>query len=151
MGQVGAGAPHFMQWVCVGSANAMNHRTARAPVPSVAPTTFTYDSGMRLAFSLGNAVVWQLLFLWLGGNWRWVEGWIFAGWFSALCTVTVVWMHVYNPALLAERSRMPGTGGQRGWDVVLIFAIMLAWIAWLVLPPLDVRHGWTARLPRALE
>ena len=30
IGQVGAGAPHFMQWVSVGSANAMVHRTTRA-------------------------------------------------------------------------------------------------------------------------
>jgi protein-S-isoprenylcysteine O-methyltransferase Ste14 len=106
---------------------------------------------MRLAFSLGNAVAWAVLFLWLGGDWHWVEGWIFAGWFSALCVFTVLWLQLKNPALLAERSRMPGTGGQRWWDVLLVLAIALAWIAWLVLPPLDVRHGWTARLPRVLE
>lgn len=106
---------------------------------------------MKLALAIGNALFWQALFLWLGGDWRWVEGWIFAGWFTALCVVTVVWLQLKNPALLAERSRLPGTGGQRWWDVLLVGAIFVAWIAWLTLPPLDVRHGWTARLPRALE
>jgi protein-S-isoprenylcysteine O-methyltransferase Ste14 len=151
IGQVGAGAPHFMQWVCVGSANAMVHRTTRAPEPSVGNATLAYAERVKLASTLAYSLAWPALFLWLGGDRLWFEGWIFAGWFGALCVVTVTWLYVKNPALLAERSRLPGTGGQRGWDVLVVVVIMLLFIAWLVGAPLDLRHGWTARLPRALE
>jgi protein-S-isoprenylcysteine O-methyltransferase Ste14 len=108
-------------------------------------------AAVRLALLLAYCVVWPALFLWVGGDWRWLEGWIFAGWFAALCVTTVSWLYVKNPALLAERSRLPGSGGQRWWDLVIVVGIMLLFIAWLVGAPLDVRHGWTARLPRALE
>lgn len=106
---------------------------------------------MRLASTIAYTLAWPALFLWLGGDWRWLQGWIFAGWFAALCVTTVSWLYVKNPALLAERSRLPGTGGQRWWDVLAVAAIVLLFVAWLVVAPLDVRHGWLAPLPRVLE
>ena len=49
------------------------------------------------------------LMLWLSGDWRWVEGWIFGIWWVCFAAVTLVWLHYRDPALLAERMRMPGT------------------------------------------
>ena len=52
-----------------------------------------------------------------------------------------------DPALLAERMRMPGSGGESRSDMAILIGVKVGWIAWIVLPPLDVRFGWMPRLP----
>jgi len=87
---------------------------------------------------------WPALMFVLAGDWRWLEGWIFAVWFLTLCTTLTVWLYRNDPALLAERYRRPGSGGQRTWDRLWVYAIGLTWLAWVVLMPLDSRRfRWT--------
>ena len=87
------------------------------------------------------------LVLWLSGNWRWVEGWIFGVLYSTVMAATLLWLYYKDPALLAERFRRPGTGGQSRSDLAILLGIKVFSIAWIILPPLDVRFGWTPRLP----
>jgi len=100
--------------------------------------------GLMLA---GLALVYIGLLLWLSGNWRWVEGWIFGLWFVCFASALLLWLRSKDPALLAERFRMPGTGGESRSDVAILIAIKLCWLAFFVVPPLDLRFGWTPRLP----
>ena len=104
---------------------------------------------------LGTAVyllAWPTLLFVLAGDWRWVEGWIFSAWFVALCTICIVWLYRKDPALLAERYRRPGSGGQKGWDRLVVYAIVFGFVSWIVVMPLDVkRFGWMPRLPAWLE
>ena len=85
--------------------------------------------------------------LWLSGDWRWVEGWIFGVWLAVFIGGSGLWLYYKDPALLAERIRLPGTGGESGADLALVIVLKAGWLAWMVLPPLDVRFGWTPRLP----
>ena len=88
----------------------------------------------------------------LAGDWRWVEGWLFGLWFVALCATCIAWLYRKDPALLAERYRSPGTGGQSRADEVIVYGLVLGFIAWIVVPPLDARRfGWTPRLPTWVE
>ena len=87
------------------------------------------------------------LVLWLSGNWRWVEGWIFGVWWVSFIAGLFLWLHYKDPALLAERMRMPGSGGQSRSDVAILIGVKVGWIAWIVLSPLDVRFGWMPHLP----
>ncbi|MGA2902816.1 MAG: isoprenylcysteine carboxylmethyltransferase family protein [Candidatus Korobacteraceae bacterium] len=87
------------------------------------------------------------LLLWLSGNWRWVEGWIFGVWWVSFMTAMVLWLHYKDPALLAERMRKPGSGGESRSDMAILFAVKVCFLAALVLSALDVRFGWTPRLP----
>jgi len=87
------------------------------------------------------------LLMWLSGDWRWMRGWIFYGALAALLAVCMVWMGLKDPALLAERLRLPGGGGEPRSDVAILFGIKLGFIALLVLPALDVRFGWMPHLP----
>ena len=92
---------------------------------------------------LGTAVyllAWPTLLFVLAGDWRWVEGWIFSAWFVALCTICIVWLYRKDPALLAERYRRPGSGGQKGWDRFVVYAIVLGFVSWIVVMPLDVKR-----------
>jgi protein-S-isoprenylcysteine O-methyltransferase Ste14 len=105
----------------------------------------------KLLFTAAYLVVWPLLVLGLSGDWRWLEGWLFAGWFLALCGTTMIWLYRKDTALLAERYRRPGTGGQSRADQLIVYAIVVGFIGWIVVQPLDHRFAWTPRPPRWLE
>ena len=87
------------------------------------------------------------LLLWLSGNWRWVEGWIFGAWWVSFMAAMVLWLHHKDPALLAERMRMPGSGGESRSAMAILIAIKVCFLAALVLSVLDVRFGWTPWRP----
>jgi protein-S-isoprenylcysteine O-methyltransferase Ste14 len=95
------------------------------------------------AYVLGGTT----LLLWLSGDWRWVEGWIFGVWWVSFIAAIVLWLHYRDPALLAERMRLPGTAGESRADMAILLGIKVGFLAWIVLSPLDVRFGWLPRLP----
>jgi len=85
--------------------------------------------------------------LWLSGDWRWVEGWIFGAWWVSLGAAVLFWLHYRDPALYAERFRMPGSGGESRSDLTILIGMKVCFPAFFVVPPLDVRFGWTPHLP----
>ena len=87
------------------------------------------------------------LMLWLSGDWRWVEGWIFGVWWVSLAAAILLWLHYRDPALYAERFRMPGSGGESRSDLAILIGMKVCFLALFVVPPLGVRFGWTPRLP----
>jgi protein-S-isoprenylcysteine O-methyltransferase Ste14 len=100
--------------------------------------------GLQLAAAL---VVFLGLLLWLSGDWHWVEGWIFGVWWVSFFAAMLLWLHSRDTALLAERFRMPGSGGESRSDLAIFIGIKVFGLAFFVVPPLDVRFGWTPRLP----
>ncbi|MDB4964431.1 MAG: Isoprenylcysteine carboxyl methyltransferase, partial [Myxococcales bacterium] len=106
----------------------------------------------KLALTALYLLAWPALILWLSGDWRWLEGWTFGCWFVAVCTSTIVWLYRKDPALLAERYRKPGTGGQSHRDKIIVYLLMLGFISWITLMPLDAhRFHWTPTLPLAIH
>ena len=115
-------------------------------MPSAGPI-----SPLRLAFTGLYLLFWPALMFVLAGTLRWRQGWVFAVWFVVLCTVAIGWLYRNNPALLLERYRAPGTGGQSPTDKRVVQGLGLLFTAWIVLPPLDtVRFHWT-HLPTGLQ
>lgn len=114
----------------------------------------------RRKFSLSQIVLSSLLTLAffpavtlvLGGNWKWIQGWILSLWFSAMVFSITVYTYLKDPALLAERAQLPGSQNQKAWDKYLLAAIYVIAIAWLVIMPLDAgRFGWSPPFPVWLE
>ena len=106
----------------------------------------------RPLFTAGYLLIWPALVLFLAGDSTWPEGWIFGGWFLAVGASTVAWLSRRDPGLLAERYRMPGTGGQSRRDRIIVYVLTLGFIIWIALMPLDARRfHWTPRLPLAVE
>ena len=54
----------------------------------------------KLIATLLYVLLWPALMLMIGGDWSWLAGWIFSGWFVVLCAWTIVWLYIIEPALL---------------------------------------------------
>jgi protein-S-isoprenylcysteine O-methyltransferase Ste14 len=108
-------------------------------------------SPLKLLSAALNLAVWPALVLAIGG-WRWPEGWVFALWFLAFCTHTLVWLYRHDRALLLERYKRLGSGGQSRGDAILVVLAVLGFVAWLALMPLDARRfHWSPPLPIAVK
>ncbi|HMJ56897.1 MAG TPA: isoprenylcysteine carboxylmethyltransferase family protein [Polyangiaceae bacterium] len=105
-------------------------------------------SSLKLILTAIYLLLWPTLILFLAGDWRWTEGWIFGAWFVALCASVIGWLYRKDPALLAERYRRPGSGGQSRRDAIIVYMLLLGFTAWIILMPLDARRfRWTPALP----
>jgi protein-S-isoprenylcysteine O-methyltransferase Ste14 len=105
-----------------------------------------------LLFTALYIVFFPALLLFLSGNWRWVEGWIFTIWFLALCASAIVYLYRNDPALLAERYKQPGSANQQGWDKYVVIGLVLGFLIWIIVMPLDAeRFKWTTGFPLWLK
>ena len=92
------------------------------------------------------------LILILAGNWRWVEGWIFSLWMVVMIPFTTIYLYFKDPALLAERTKRPGSENQKPWDKFLLVGIFAIAILWLIILPLDAqRFRWSPAFPLWLK
>ena len=109
-------------------------------------------SASQIIFTILYLPFWPAFFLFLSGDWHWTEGWIFAIWFFVTCASVLIYLFFKDPALLAERFRQPGTGNQKSWDKLVFLLIVLGWMSWIVIIPLDSkRFEWTSRFPTMLK
>lgn len=99
-----------------------------------------------------SALFFPALILLLASNWRWVEGWLFALWFVAMLEFNIIYLYWKDPALLAERTKAPGSGNQQAWDKYLMVVILAIAVLWLVILPLDAeRFHWSPTFPLWLK
>ena len=88
----------------------------------------------------------------LSGDWTWPEGWIFGIWFLLLCYSTIYHLYRKDPALLEERYKKPGTGDEKGWDRYVVAGLVVGFISWIVIMPLDARRfAWSPTFPLWLQ
>lgn len=91
------------------------------------------------------------LLLFLSGDWKWVQGWIFIIWFSIFSLTSVLYLYYKDPALLEERFKAIESENNKGWDKYII-AITIGYIIWIIIMPLDAkRFGWSPDFPLWLE
>jgi protein-S-isoprenylcysteine O-methyltransferase Ste14 len=109
-------------------------------------------SPLQLAGAAFYIAVGPALMFVVAGDARWLGGWLFTGWYLGLCATVIVWLYRKDPALLAERYRRPGSGGQTRRDQWVVYAVVVGFGAWIVLMPLDARRfGWTPSFPLGLQ
>jgi protein-S-isoprenylcysteine O-methyltransferase Ste14 len=89
------------------------------------------------------AVFGALLFV-CAGTLLWPAGWAFMALFIGFALAIVLWLAREEPELLAERMSSPIQRGQPLWDKVFVTAVLVLFVAWLIVMPLDaVRFGWS--------
>jgi protein-S-isoprenylcysteine O-methyltransferase Ste14 len=109
-------------------------------------------SKIKLFLTFVLYIIFPVALLAISGNWLWPEGWIFSIWFLGLCYLIIIYLYRYSPALLAERDRLPGSGGARAWDKYFVYILFSSFVLWFVIMPLDAqRFAWTANFPVWLE
>jgi protein-S-isoprenylcysteine O-methyltransferase Ste14 len=102
----------------------------------------------KIIFSFLYILLFPAILLLLSGDFTWPEGWIFSIWFIVLCFSTILYLYQKDPALLEERFRQPGTGNQERWDRFVVYGIMIGFILWIVIMPLDAkRFDWSPIFP----
>jgi protein-S-isoprenylcysteine O-methyltransferase Ste14 len=108
--------------------------------------------GVFLTNLFFSFITYPVVTLLLAGDWRWLEGWIFGLWMSAMVMSSTIYVYLKDPALLAERTRRIGSGNQKKWDTYLLIAIFSIAILWLLLLPLDARRfHWSPAFPLWLK
>lgn len=107
---------------------------------------------LQITLTVIYLLIYPVILFLLAGDWVWPEGWIFTVWFIGLCTVTLIYLYIKDPALLAERFRRPGTGGEKGWDKYFVYAIAGMFMVWYAIMPVDARRfHWTPEFPLWLK
>ena len=102
------------------------------------------DFGKFILNSILSVLFFPSMILLLSGSLRWIEGWIFGLWFDVMVLSNMIYLYMNDPALLAERSKLPGSDNQKQWDKYLLSATYILAILWLILMPLDAkRFGWS--------
>jgi protein-S-isoprenylcysteine O-methyltransferase Ste14 len=100
--------------------------------------------GKALLEVLAEFAVFAALLFVCAGTLLWLAGWAFIAIFFSLAVAIVLWLARKEPELLAERMSTPMQSGQPLWDKVFVVAVMVLFVAWLILMPLDaVRFGWS--------
>jgi protein-S-isoprenylcysteine O-methyltransferase Ste14 len=101
--------------------------------------------GVKVWLTLAvEAVIFSALLFGAAGTIRWPAGWAYLIIFFVAALWITLLLARHDPALLAERMKLPVQKGQPFWDKILILPMIIAWCAWLVLMGLDaVRFRWS--------
>ena len=100
--------------------------------------------GKALLEVFGEFAVFGALLFVCAGTLLWPAGWAFMVLFFSFGLAIVLWLACKDPELLAERMSSPMQSGQPLWDKVFVVAVMVLFVAWLILMPLDaVRFGYS--------
>ncbi len=103
-----------------------------------------FTLGQIILSCIATTIFFPALILLLSGDFFWLEGWIFSLWLVAMVMSSTIYLYFYDPALLAERSKAPGSDNQKQWDKYLSTVIYLSMIIWLIVMPLDAkRFAWS--------
>jgi protein-S-isoprenylcysteine O-methyltransferase Ste14 len=101
-----------------------------------------------VANMVATALFFPTLILILAGSWSWVEGWILSLWIASMIMFNLGYVYWKDPALLAERTKRPGSENQKPWDRYLLPLILGIAVLWLVVLPLDAgRFHWSPAFP----
>jgi len=100
--------------------------------------------GKALLVVLAEFAVFAALLFVSAGTLLWFAGWAFIAIFFGFALAIVVWLARKEPELLQERMSSPMQSGQPLWDKVFVVAVMVLFVAWLIVMPLDaVRFGYS--------
>jgi len=106
----------------------------------------------KIIFAMIYVLLFPGLLLLLSGDWLWIEALIWSVGFLTMCYSVIIYLYIKNPELLAERYRKPGTGDQAPWDKYVVYGLVLGFIIWIVVMPLDAkRFCWSPSNPLWLK
>jgi protein-S-isoprenylcysteine O-methyltransferase Ste14 len=102
-------------------------------------------NGPLLVAQIGGLLaVFGVVLFGAAGTIAWWPGWTFLVLFGGFTILLSAWLIRHNPDLLTERMTGIGKESQKTWDKVFFGGLMVVFLTWLALMPLDaVRFGWS--------
>lgn len=91
---------------------------------------------------IGTAVLLGVLFISAGTLDYW-QGWAYAATFALCSSAYTLYLAKHDPALLKRRSEAGISHEREPAQKVIIASLFAAFAALIVLPPLDIRFGWS--------
>jgi protein-S-isoprenylcysteine O-methyltransferase Ste14 len=92
----------------------------------------------------GMVVVFALVLFLAAGTIFWAAGWVYLLLFFGADGALGLWLLRHDPGLLKERMTGFGKPGEPTWDKLFFVFVMVFFLAWMVLMPLDaVRYRWS--------
>ena len=91
----------------------------------------------------GILIAFLLLFI-PAGTLRYWQGWAYLATFVICCAAYTVYLAKHDPALLKRRTEAGISHEKETTQKVVMIFLFAAFIALVVLPPLDVRFGWSS-------
>lgn len=88
------------------------------------------------------------LIFWPAGTFKWVEGWVYFVLQMGYSVFSALYFLKHNPSMIETRMEMKFP--PKLWDKIIMFPMVIAMIALLIVPGLDVRYGWSS-IPLILE
>lgn len=82
-------------------------------------------------------ILFLAIFMLIGGNWKWVNGWIFVVFMLVQITFSTFYLSRKNPDLFKERTSDFSKQNQKKWDKFLLGFYLLCITLWLFIMPLD--------------
>ena len=102
----------------------------------------------RLISAFFYLLVFPAILLFLGGDWRWTEGWVYSILFYVMCSANLLYLYFKDPALLKERFGSPVQKEQKPWDKVLLILFFIEFLVSFAIMPLDARRfHWSPEFP----
>ena len=102
--------------------------------------------GVKVCLTIAvEALVFAALLFGAAGTIFWPAAWAYFILFFAGALWITLSLARHDPALLAERMKLPVQKDQPLWDRIFLLAMLAAWCGWLVLMGLDaIRFRWSA-------
>jgi hypothetical protein len=98
---------------------------------------------------LGFVLILAAILFLAAGRWDWLMGWIYMAMYASVTVIGVLAVPL-DPELVAERTQI--REGVKDWDKrITILGSVLYPLAILIIAGLDIRYGWSTRIPFAIQ
>ncbi len=99
----------------------------------------------KFIFALILVLSIPIFLMMLGGDWRWVEGWVFSGWWIGITFTPIIYFYLTDPATLVDYFQFSSSVNQSSRERLLSAVYYIGFLAWLVIMPIEARRFyWTA-------
>lgn len=91
----------------------------------------------QVIFKMFRLFIFLAIFILIGGNLKWVNGWIFVVFMIVQITFSTIYLSRKKPELFKERLSGFSKENQKKWDKFLLAFYILSIMLWLFIMPLD--------------
>lgn len=98
---------------------------------------------MIISSVLGTLALVAMVFI-PAGTLNYWQGWAYVGTFIVACFLYSLYVAIHDPALMQRRMKVGPSQEKEPAQKIIVIFILAAFMALIILPPLDYRLGWSS-------